>query len=55
LLSRQTARLERQEAGINKEERGMRALDNGRLTDQDRGVIDHQQNVGSRRIYPAKH
>ena len=51
----QTARLEHQEAGINKEERGMRAQDNGRLTTQDRKVIHHQQNVESHRIYRAKH
>jgi hypothetical protein len=51
----QTARLEHQEAGINKEERGMRAQDNGHLTSQDHKVINHQQNVESKRIYRAKH
>jgi hypothetical protein len=55
LSAGQTARLEHQEAGINKEERGMRGQDNGHLTSQDRKVIHHQQNVESRRIYRAKH
>ena len=55
LKAGQTARLEHQEAGINKEERGMRAQDNGHLTAQDRRTINHQQNVESRRIYRAKH
>jgi hypothetical protein len=51
----QTARLEHQEAGINKEERGMRAQDNGHLTKQDRQTIHAQQNQESRRIYSDKH
>jgi len=51
----QTARLEHQEAGINKEERGMRAQDNGHLTAQDRRTLNHQQNVESHRIYRDKH
>jgi hypothetical protein len=51
----QTARLEHQEAGINREERGMRAQDNGHLTRQDRQVIHAQQNQESRRIYRDKH
>ena len=55
LTAGETSRLERQEAGINKEERGMRAQDNGHLTSQDRKVINHQQNVESRRIYRTKH
>ena len=51
----ETARLEHQEAGINKEERGMRAQDNGHLTAQDRATLRHQQNVESKRIYNTKH
>ncbi len=51
----QTARLERQEQGINREERGMRAQNNGRLTAQDRRTIHRQQNQESRRIYRDKH
>jgi methionine-rich copper-binding protein CopC len=55
LTAGQTARLEHQEAGINKEERGMRAQDNGHLTKQDRQTIHTQQNQESRRIYRDKH
>jgi hypothetical protein len=51
----ETSRLEHQEAGINKEERGMRAQDNGHLTQADRKVLHQQQNQESRRIYRAKH
>jgi hypothetical protein len=55
LTAGETARLEHQEAGINKEERGMRAQDNGHLTAQDRKTLQRQQNVESRRIYKDKH
>jgi methionine-rich copper-binding protein CopC len=55
LTAGQTARLEHQEAGINKEERGMRAQDNGHLTKQDRQTVHAQQNQESRRIYRDKH
>lgn len=55
LTAGETSRLEHQEAGINKEERGMRAQDNGHLTKQDRKTIHHQQNQESRRIYRDKH
>jgi hypothetical protein len=55
LTAGETARLERQERGINREERGMRAQDNGRLTSRDRATIHRQQNQESRRIYRDKH
>jgi hypothetical protein len=55
LTAGETARLEHQESGINKEERGMRAQDNGHLTKQDRQTIHAQQNQESRRIYRDKH
>ncbi len=51
----ETGKLEHQEAGINKEERGMRAEDNGHLTTQDRKTLNQQQNVESKRIYKDKH
>jgi hypothetical protein len=51
----ETARIEHQEAGLNKEEHGMRAQDNGKLTAQDRKTLHQQQNQESRRIYRAKH
>jgi hypothetical protein len=55
LTAGETAHLEHQEAGINKEERGMRAQDNGKLTRQDRSTLNKQQNQESRRIYRDKH
>jgi hypothetical protein len=55
LNAKQASHLEHQEAGINKEERGMRAQDNGHLTKQDRKTIHQQQNQESRRIYRDKH
>jgi hypothetical protein len=55
LTAGETSRLEHQEAGINKEERGMRAQDNGHLTRSDRRTLHQQQNQESRRIYRDKH
>ena len=55
LTAGETSRLEHQEAGINKEERGMRAQDNGHLTSRDRKTLHAQQNQESRRIYRDKH
>jgi hypothetical protein len=54
LTAGETSRLEHQEAGINKEERGMRAQDNGHLTKTDRRTLHQQQNQESRRIYRDK-
>ena len=51
----ETARLERNEAGIDREERHMRAADDGHLTQQDRRIITRQQNRESHRIYRNKH
>src|SRR5882757_261029 len=55
LTAGETSRLEHQEAGINREERGMRAQDNGHLTSSDRKTLHQQQNQESRRIYRDKH
>ena len=55
LTAGETSRLEHQEGGINREERGMRAQDNGHLTKGDRRTIHRQQNQESRRIYRDKH
>ena len=55
LTAGETGRLEHQEAGINREEHGMRAQDNGHLTKQDRRTLHAQQNQESRRIYRDKH
>jgi hypothetical protein len=55
LTAGETGKLEHQEAGINKEERGMRAQDNGHLTGADKSLVNKQQNQESRRIYRDKH
>jgi hypothetical protein len=55
LTAGETRHLENQEAGINREERAMRAQDNGHLTARDRRTIHAQQNQESRRIYRDKH
>ena len=55
LTAGETGHIEHQEAGINREERGMRAQDNGHLTTQDRKTLRSQQNQESRRIYRDKH
>ena len=55
LTPAETARLEHQEAGINQEERGDRAQNNGKLTAADKHLINKQQNQESRRIRRLKH
>ena len=55
LTRRETRSLERGERRINREERGMRAQDHGRLTRVDRRIIHRQQNRESRRIYRDRH
>jgi hypothetical protein len=55
LTAGETSKLEHQEAGINKEESGMRAQDNGKLTGQDKKTLTRQQNAESKRIYRDKH
>ena len=51
----EAARLERQSARINREERAMRAEDHGHLTAEDRRTLTAQQNRESKRIYNTKH
>lgn len=55
LSPRETANLENKEAALNKEERHMRAADDGKLTAADRAKINRQQNRLSRQIYNKKH
>ncbi len=55
LTPREAGRIEHQEAGLNHEERNMRAHDDGRLTAQDRHILASQQNRESHRIYNQKH
>ena len=55
LTAGETKNLETKEAGLNKEERNMRAEDDGHLTDADRAKINNQQNRLSNQIYDDKH
>ena len=55
LTAGETKNLETKEAGINQEEKGMRAADNGKLTSADRTKLNNQQNHMSNQIYQDKH
>jgi hypothetical protein len=55
-LTRGEARhVEKQEHGLNREERHMREKDGGKLTAQDRAKLNRQQNHLSKEIYKDKH
>jgi len=51
----ETRNLESKEAGLNREERNMRAQDNGHLTGADKAKLNRQQNHLSKDIYDEKH
>ena len=55
LAAGETKNLENKEANLNKEERNMRAGDNGKLTAADRAKLNRQQNRLSNGIYQDKH
>jgi hypothetical protein len=55
LTAGETKNLENKEAGLNKEERNMRAGDDGHLTAADRTKLNRQQNRLSSDIYQDKH
>jgi hypothetical protein len=55
LTAGEAARLERREAGLNREISGMRQVNGGVLTRQERALVNRQQNGLSRNIYRAKH
>ncbi|HXZ11377.1 MAG TPA: hypothetical protein VEG64_03205 [Candidatus Sulfotelmatobacter sp.] len=55
LTAGETKNLETKEADLNKEERNMRAADDGHLTAADRSKINQQQNRLSNQIYDDKH
>jgi len=55
LTAGETKNLETKEAGLNKEEKNMRAADDGHLTAADRAKINNQQNHLSNQIYKDKH
>jgi hypothetical protein len=51
----ETAKLENQQQGINKEVSGMRQANGGKLTKADKKAVNQQQNQASRNIYNKKH
>ena len=55
LTAGETAHLEKQEAGINKEVRQDRKANGGSLTPQEHRQVNRQQNRESARIYRDKH
>ncbi len=55
LTPRETANLERKEAGINRETRRDRAQNGGNLTNKEKARVNRQQNRLSRQIYRDKH
>jgi hypothetical protein len=51
----ETAKLEKQQQGINREVAGMREANGGKLTAADKKAVNQQQNQASRNIYNKKH
>lgn len=51
----ETAKLENQQQGINKEVNGMRQANGGKLTKADKKAVNQQQNKASKNIYYKKH
>jgi hypothetical protein len=55
LTAGETANIENKESDLNHEEKDMRALDNGKLTNADKTTLNQQQNKLSNQIYQDKH
>jgi len=55
LTPRETANLERKEAGVNRETRRDRAQNGGNLTNKEKAQVNRQQNRLSGQIYRDKH
>jgi hypothetical protein len=55
LTAGESAKLERQQQGINREVNGMREENGGKLTKGDKALVNRQQNQASRNIYNKKH
>jgi len=51
----ETAKLENQQQGINREVSGMRQANGGKLTNADKKAVNQQQNKASKNIYNKKH
>lgn len=55
LTAGEAAKTERQQQGINREVKGMREANGGKLTNADKKAVNQQQNKASRNIYNKKH
>jgi len=55
LTAGETANLEKKEAAINQEVKTDRALNGGKLTGQEKKIVNGQQNQMSKQIYQDKH
>jgi hypothetical protein len=55
LTAGETAKLENQQQGINREVSGMRQANGGKLTQADKKAVNQQQNKASKNIYNKKH
>ena len=55
LTAKETAHLERKEAGLNREIRADRRANGGNLTNNEKRQVNRQQNRLSRNIYNDKH
>jgi hypothetical protein len=55
LTSGETAKLETKEAAINQEVRTDRTLNGGKLTGQEKQIVNRQQNQMSKQLYADKH
>ena len=55
LTAGETSKLETQQQGINREVKGMREENGGKLSKGDKALVNKQQNQASRNIYNKKH
>jgi hypothetical protein len=55
LTAGESAKLEKQQQGINQEKNGMKEANGGKLSGGDKTALNHQQNAASKNIYAKKH
>lgn len=55
LTPAESARLEKQQQGLNREVNGMREANGGKLTPHEKALVNHQQNHASANIHAKKH
>ena len=55
LTPREASHVENKQQGVNREVRGMRQANGGKLTNSDRRAVNRQQNKLSKQIYNKKH